>query len=234
MQYRKLGSSDLNVSEACLGTMTWGKQNTEAEGHAQIDFALDHGVNFMDTAEMYAVPPSEETYGKTEEIIGTWIEKNQTKRDKIVLMTKIAGAGMAYIRGGSKISAKTIMPALDASLKRLKTDYIDVYQLHWPNRASPTFGRHAIGKIDLYAHNVEKTEAETLAVLEALDAAVKAGKIRYCGLSNETSWGIDLYCRLAKAHNLPKMISTQNEFSLLHTKDYPFVMESCINNDIAY
>ncbi len=142
MKYVPLGSSPLNVSRVCLGSMTWGVQNNQQQANEQIDFALSQGVNFIDTAEMYAVPPSEQTYGKTETIIGNWLAANPDKRQEIVLASKIAGPGLAYIREGSPISGKTVKQAIDASLMRLQTDYIDLYQLHWPNRQSPHFGKH--------------------------------------------------------------------------------------------
>lgn len=234
MEYRKLGSSDLQVSRVCLGTMTWGKQNIQQDANEQIDYALDCGINFMDTAEMYAVPPSAETYGKTEIIIGNWLKDNPSKRSEIVLMTKIAGPGVAYIRKGKGYTAEDIMPAVDASLKRLQTDYIDVYQLHWPNRYSPHFGRHWFGKVNYARNNAEREIANMVGVLQALDECIKVGKIRYCGLSDETAWGVDKYLELAKTHNLPKMVSIQNEFSLIHSKDWPYLIESCVMNDVAY
>ncbi|MGB1241916.1 MAG: aldo/keto reductase [Chitinophagales bacterium] len=234
MEFKKLGSSGLKVSKACLGTMTFGKQNDQKDANEQIEYALEQGVNFVDTAEMYAVPPSEETYGKTEEIIGNWLNNNPQKRSDIILMTKIAGPGLSYVRNGDKIRGKHIASAVEDSLKRLQTDYIDVYQLHWPNRVSPHFNNHWFGKADFSKVDVEQETAEMLEVLVALDDCVKAGKIRHCGLSNESSWGIEKYMQLAKEHNLPKMVSVQNEFSLIQSKDYPFVTESCVLNDIAY
>ena len=213
MQYRKLGRTDLDVSVICLGTMTWGRQNTEAEGHEQMDYALDQGVNFWDTAELYAVPPTEDTYGKTEEIIGTWFAKNPGKRSDVVLASKIAGPGLPWIRGGKDgIDRANILAAVEESLKRLQTDYIDLYQLHWPNRGSYHFGQHwgFDPKFD-----AQKEEANFIEVLETLDEMVKAGKIRYIGLSDETSWGTQKYLELSRTHNLPRMQSIQNEYSLL-------------------
>ncbi len=235
MKYRKLGHSELMVSEVCLGSMTWGMQNSQKEAFAQIDHALAQGINFVDTAELYAVPPSEDTYGKTEQIIGNWIAQNSQRREEVILASKIVGNGLPWIRGGSKISAETIKEALDASLKRLQTDYIDLYQLHWPNRSYPHFGRHWPHSIDYTSINVAQEQAEHLQILSALDECVQAGKIRYCGLSNDTPWGIHEYIRLAEAHNLPRMVSIQNEFSLLHLMaDAPHIIETCIMNDIAY
>ncbi|MEL0034771.1 MAG: aldo/keto reductase [Gammaproteobacteria bacterium] len=235
MKYRKLGHSELMVSEVCLGSMTWGMQNSQKEAFAQIDHALAQGINFVDTAELYAVPPSEDTYGKTEQIIGNWIAQNSQRREEVILASKIVGNGLPWIRGGSKISGETIKEALDASLKRLQTDYIDLYQLHWPNRSYPHFGRHWPHSIDYTSINVAQEQAEHLQILSALDECVQAGKIRYCGLSNDTPWGIHEYIRLAEAHNLPRMVSIQNEFSLLHLMaDAPHIIETCIMNDIAY
>ena len=235
MKYRKLGHSELMVSEVCLGSMTWGMQNSQKEAFAQIDHALAQGINFVDTAELYAVPPSEDTYGKTEQIIGNWIAQNSQRREEVILASKIVGNGLPWIRGGSKISGETIKVALDASLKRLQTDYIDLYQLHWPNRSYPHFGRHWPHSIDYTSINVAQEQAEHLQILSALDECVQAGKIRYCGLSNDTPWGIHEYIRLAEAHNLPRMVSIQNEFSLLHLMaDAPHIIETCIMNDIAY
>lgn len=236
MEFKKLGSTELKVSNVCLGTMTFGKQNTQAEAFEQMDYAFDAGVNFMDTAEMYAVPPTKETYGKTEEIIGNWIKEHPAKRAKTILMTKIAGPGVAYVREGKPYTAEDIGIAIDQSLQRLQTDYIDVFQLHWPNRPSPHFNRHWIDSVDFKgAKKAEKeVEANFLEVLKALEAAIDSGKIRHAGLSNESAWGIEKYIALAKAHNLKPMVSLQNEFSLLHSKDWPFVIESCMMNDLAY
>jgi len=234
MEYKKLGSSDLEVSRVCLGTMTYGKQNTQTEASEQLDYAFEHDVNFIDTAEMYAVPPSKETYGKTEEYIGNWIKANPTKRAKVIIATKIAGQGLSYIRNGEKIQGKNIEGAIDDSLKRLQTDYIDLYQLHWPNRPHVHFNRHWFHKADFSKVNVAKEEAEIVEVLEALDKCIKAGKIRHCGLSNESPWGIAKYAELSKAHNLPRMVSVQNEFSLIQSKDWPYVAEACQLNELAY
>ena len=234
MNLVKLGSSDLMVSECCLGTMTWGNRNSEAEGHEQIDYALAEGVNFMDTAEMYAVPPNATTYGTTEKIIGTWIAKNKERRKDVILMTKIAGRGLSYIRNGEPILGKYIQQSIDDSLERLQTDYIDVYQLHWPNRAYPYFGKHWPGRVEFSSTNAEKEEADARGVLEELEKAIQSGKIRHFGLSNETAWGIAMYCRLAKDYNLPKPVSLQNEFSLVHSLDFPFVIEASTIEDIAY
>lgn len=234
MQYKQLGSSPLQVSTACLGTMTFGQQNTQADANAQLDYATGRGVNFLDTAELYAIPTTKETYGDTERMIGHWLSQNPGKRKDLIIGTKIAGKGVDWIRGGDRILGKYVEAAVDASLERLQTDYIDLYQLHWPNRENPSFNRHWFGSVDFSTVDLEREEAEILAVLEALDKCVKAGKIRYCGLSNETAWGIAKYEQLAKENNLPQMVSLQNEFNLLHTKDWPMVIESCQHNKLAY
>lgn len=214
MQYRPLGSSDIQVSEICLGTMTWGSQNTEAKAHEQLDYAVEHGVNFIDTAELYPTTPlSAETYGNTERIIGNWLEK-RGRRDDVVLATKIAGPGRPYIRDGGPITADAIGPALDASLKRLKTDYVDLYQLHWPNRGHYHF-RNA-WTYNPSKQDREKVGAELLAILEALGEQVRAGKIRAIGLSNDTAWGAQHLLHLAEKHGLPRVASIQNEYNLLY------------------
>ncbi len=212
MKYKKLGRTDLEVSLICLGTMTWGLQNTEAEGHEQMDYALEQGINFFDTAELYAVPPSADTYGKTEEIIGTWF-KNTGNRDKVILASKVAGSGLPWIRDGGNITPDSINIALDDSLKRLQTDYIDLYQLHWPNRGGYGFSQHWE-----YAPNFNKEQIieEFTNILEALNSLIKQGKIRHIGLSNETSWGVMNWLRLSEEQDLPRMASIQNEYSLLY------------------
>jgi aryl-alcohol dehydrogenase-like predicted oxidoreductase len=234
MKKVKLGSSDLQVTEVCLGSMTWGEQNTQAEGHQQIDYALDQGINFIDTAEMYSVPPSKETYGATEAIIGNWIAANQSKRQDIVLASKIAGSGVPWVRGGSPITGASVKEAIEDSLLRLKTDYIDLYQLHWPNRMTPHFSKHWPGRVDPNKTDAKKESEGMLDILQALDAAMKEGKIRNIGLSDDTPWGISEYLNLAAKHDLPKMVSIQNEFSLLHLKDWPYLIETCVFSDVAY
>lgn len=230
----KLGSSELLVSEVCLGTMTWGKQNTQQEANEQIEYALNRGINFMDTAEMYAVPPGPETYGLTEEYIGNWLAQNQDKRQDIVLASKIAGAGVPWIRDGAEMTGAAVTKALEGSLKRLQTDYLDLYQLHWPNRTSPHFSKHWPQMVKFKEVDVERDREVQLGILQALGDAVKAGKIRYCGLSDDTPWGVKEYLNLAKEHSLPKMVSIQNEFNLLHLKDSPYLIESCVLDDVAY
>jgi aryl-alcohol dehydrogenase-like predicted oxidoreductase len=222
MQYRKLGRTSLDVSVICLGTMTWGRQNSEEEGHAQMDYALEQDVNFFDTAEMYAIPPNKDTYGKTEEIIGNWFAKSG-KRDKIILATKVAGAGLSWVRGGDyKIDRKNILEAVEGSLKRLRTDYIDLYQLHWPNRESYHFDNFWDYRTDTDSAAIENNFFE---VLETLNELIKAGKIRHAGLSNETAWGAMKYLQLAKDKNLPRMVSIQNEYSLLRRVFEPDLQE---------
>lgn len=213
MEYRRLGRSDIKVSVICLGTMTWGQQNTEAEGHQQMDLALDSGVNFWDTAEMYSVPPRAETYGATETIIGKWLKANSGKRDKIVLASKIAGPDkrLTYLRDGKlPFNAKNVTAAVDASLKRLQTDYIDLYQLHWTERT--TNGAARLG----YEHHAEETFTPFAETLQALQDQVKAGKIRMIGLSNETAWGTMRWLSESERLGLPRMQSIQNAYSLLN------------------
>jgi aryl-alcohol dehydrogenase-like predicted oxidoreductase len=234
MKRVKLGSSDLIVSEVCLGSMTWGSQNTQDEAFEQIDYALEQGINFIDTAELYAVPPKAETCGLTEKYIGNWFAKNPQKRNDIVLASKIAGPGLSWIRDGGKITGKAIKEALDGSLRNLQTDYIDLYQLHWPNRPNPHFCRHWPQAIDYKKIDVQQEKDGQLEILTALGECVKAGKIRYCGLSDDTPWGVKEYLNLAEKHDLPKMVSIQNEFSLLHLMDSPHLIETCVLDDVAY
>ena len=209
MNYRKLGNTDLDLSTICLGTMTWGEQNTQEEGFEQMDFALDQGINFIDTAELYAVPPRKETYGHTESIIGNWFEKTK-KREKVILATKVAGPARDYLRKGeNSFVGKNLDDALNDSLKRLKTDYIDLYQLHWPERNVNIFGKLGYVHKENEWNNFEQ-------VLENLKKYIDQGKIRYIGLSNETPWGVMNYLKLHKDKNLPRMMSIQNPYSLLN------------------
>ena len=213
MQTKPLGRTGTLVTDLCLGTMTWGSQNTEAEGHAQIDMALDHGVNFIDTAEMYPVNPVRaETVGRTESIVGNWIEKSG-RRDRIVLATKIAGPNGGHTRGGEPISSDAIRRALEASLRRLKTDVIDLYQLHWPNRGSYAFRQN--WDFDASKQDTAATRAHMLDVLGELGRQVEAGKIRHVGLSNESAWGTMEWLRTAEATGGPRVVSIQNEYSLM-------------------
>ena len=212
MNYKKLGNTDLNVSTICLGTMTWGEQNSEREGFEQMDFALSQGVNFWDTAEIYSIPMREETYGETEKIIGNWFQKTK-KRNDIILATKVCGnTSNKYIRGGgNSFGEKKIAEALDESLRRLKTDYIDLYQLHWPERSTNFFGDYG------YEHDEnDKNWTPFEEILESLKKFIKQGKIRYVGLSNETAWGLSKFLELSKTKGLPRMMSVQNPYNLLN------------------
>lgn len=234
MKYSLLGSSDLSISDICLGSMTWGVQNNQEEANQQIDYALLQGINFIDTAEIYAIPPTPDTYGKTETIIGNWLAKNTNKRKDIVLASKISGLGLPWIREGSPITGKNIELAVEGSLKRLQTDYIDLFQLHWPNRGFPHFGRHWPNQVDFTQTNTEHEIENMLDILQGLARCVDAGKIRHCGLSDDTPWGINTYLKLSEQYNLPRMVSIQNEFSLLHTQDAPYLIENCLRENIAY
>ena len=212
MNYKKLGSTDVDVSTICLGTMTWGEQNSKADGFEQMDYAIDNGVNFWDTAEIYAIPMREETYGETENIIGEWFKKTK-KRDKVILATKVSGpTSKEYIRGGGcSYDKKSMSEALEKSLKRMQTDYIDLYQLHWPERNTNFFGKQG------YEHDSnEKNWIAFEEILENLKKFVDAGKIRYVGLSNETAWGLAKCLELSKLKNLPKMMAVQNPYNLLN------------------
>ena len=229
MQYRPLGRTGLQVSAIGLGTMTWGRQNTEAEGHAQMDLALDHGVNFWDTAEMYAIPPIAESYGTTETIIGSWF-KSRGGRDRVTLASKAIGAahgGFPWVRGGNaKLDRANLTAAVDASLTRLQTDVIDLYQLHWPDRVTNRFGARS------YVHRPDHdgtSLAETLAVLGDL---IQAGKIRHIGLSNESPWGVMTCLKLAETQGLPRIASVQNAYNLLNRTDEGGLSEVLLREDV--
>lgn len=230
MQYRKLGRTNLDISLIGLGTMTWGWQNTQSEGFEQMDYALDHGVNFFDTAEMYAIPPTEKSYGSTETIIGNWF-KARGNREQVVLASKISGPGLDWVRGGdSRIDKKNVTRAIEDSLSRLQTDYIDLYQLHWPNRGSYHFGR-------TWAFNPKfdaaQEEDNFLEVLQTLQTMISDGKIRHIGLSNETSWGTMKWLQLAEQQQLPRMASIQNEYSLICRHFEPDLSEISLNENIG-
>ncbi len=215
MKYRKLGTTDLDVSVICLGTMTWGEQNSQKEAFDQMNYSIERGVNFFDTAELYAVMPRKETYGKTEEIIGNWFLEKKN-RDKIILASKIVSKsdGLEWIRKGSEhlgFDKKNLNQAINSSLKRLKTDYIDLYQLHWPERKVPLFG---ILDFEFDPNDNDWNPIEE--VLETLQSFVKEGKIRYVGVSNETPWGMMKFLELAKEKNLPRMMSIQNVYNLVN------------------
>ncbi len=213
MKFRTLGRTGLQVSELCLGSMTWGSQNTMDEGHAQIDMALDAGVNFIDTAEMYPVAPiTKETVGDTERVIGEWFAKTG-RREDVILATKITGEGQKATRDGAPITRDTILTAVDQSLTRLKTDYIDVYQLHWPNRGSYHFRQN--WTYDASGQDTATTREHMIEVLGTLQDLVSAGKIRHFGTSNETTWGMAQWLRLSDEGYGPRAVSIQNEYSLL-------------------
>ena len=226
MNYKKLGNTELNVSTICLGTMTWGEQNTQNEAFEQMDYSLDNGVNFWDTAELYAVPPKAETYGHTENIIGNWFEKTKKRKD-VILASKVGGPSRKYMRNGeNSFTGKNLEDALHGSLKRLKTDYIDLYQLHWPERNVNNFGR--LG----YEHK-ENDWNKFEDVLENLKKFIEEGKIRYVGLSNETPWGVMNYLQLSKDKNLPRMMSIQNPYSLLNRSYEVGLAEVSIRENIG-
>ena len=212
MKYKQLGKTDLQVSLICLGTMTFGEQNSESEAHQQLDFAIDHGVNFIDTAELYAVPSSPTNFGKTEQFIGTWLAKRKD-RDKIILATKVTGpsTNLKYISNNLGFSKSRMMEAINRSLKQLQTDYVDLYQLHWPERKTNFFGK--LG----YVHDAEDQWKDNfLEVIQVLDTLVSDGKIRHWGLSNETPWGAMKCLYLARMHGFEAPVSIQNPYNLLN------------------
>ena len=226
MNYKKLGNTDINVSTICLGTMTWGEQNTQSEAFEQMNYSLENGVNFWDTAELYAVPPKAETYGHTETIIGNWFEETKKRKD-IILASKVGGPSRKYMRNGeNSFTGKNLEDALHGSLKRLKTDYIDLYQLHWPERNVNNFGK--LG----YEHN-ENDWNKFEDVLENLKKFIEQGKIRYVGLSNETPWGVMNYLQLAKDKDLPRMMAIQNPYSLLNRSYEVGLAEVSIRENIG-
>ncbi len=211
MKYTTLPNTDIKVSKICLGTMTWGNQNTQEEGFAQMDLALDKGINFFDTAELYPVPANAKTYAETERIIGNWFAKTGN-RDKVILASKIVGPGdyTAHIRTNG-FSKEALYEAVNNSLKRLQTDYIDLYQLHWPERSTNTFGTRD------YKHNASDAWEDNFnEILRTLDELIKSGKIRHVGISNEKAWGTMRYLNESKMHDLPRMITIQNAYSLLN------------------
>ena len=234
MKKNKLGNTDIMVSEICLGTMTWGQQNNEEEAHNQLSFAIEKGINFIDTAEMYAVPPKKETYGLTETYIGSWL-KNED-RSKIILATKISGRtsnvpsgppGLDWIRNGSRLNKEHIFEALHASLNRLNTDYIDLYQLHWPERNVNNFGQ--LG----YKHSPREDDINIEVTLEALSEAVDKELIKYVGLSNETPWGVMKFLAAAEKYNLPRIVTIQNPYSLLNRSFEVGLSEISINENVG-
>ena len=231
MRYNKLGQSDLNVRQLCLGSMTWGSQNSEAEGHTQIDMALSEGINFIDTAEMYPTTPhSPDTTGRTEEIIGTWIATSK-RRDDIILATKVTGPGNKNVRGGEAISGESIRRAIDGSLKRLRTDYIDLYQLHWSNRGS--YHMRQNWSFDPTKQEKGLIEDHVVDVLTTMTELQREGKIRELGLSNETVWGTAKFLSISEREHLIRPISMQNEYSLLCRHfDLDFA-ELCHHEDVG-
>lgn len=229
MKYRKLGRTDLDVSVICLGTMTWGSQNSETEAHEQLDYALDQGINFIDTAEMYPTTPGAiETRGRTEEYIGSWVAK--TNRDSFILATKVAGPSFnGALRGGNNhLDRRNIEEAIDGSLRRLQTDYVDLYQVHWPDRPTPRFGGRGYQQI---ADASDTTPIEE--TLDVLADLVKAGKIRHFGVSNETPWGVSEYLRLSREKGLPRVASIQNPYNLLNRTFEIGLSEFSLREDIS-
>ncbi|MBD0823578.1 NADP(H)-dependent aldo-keto reductase [Aestuariibaculum marinum] len=229
MKYTTIPKTDIKVSKICLGTMTWGNQNTEAEGHAQLDYALEQGVNFIDTAEMYPVPASPETQGETSRIIGSWLKKREN-RDQVVIASKIVGRSSdytAHIRT-SGLQGNAIAEAVDNELKRLQTDYIDLYQIHWPERETNTFGKRD------YVHNPDDEWTDNFnEVLHKMNEQIKAGKIRHVGLSNEKAWGTMRFLEESKAHSLPRMKTIQNAYSLLNRTYEGDLAEISMREDIG-
>jgi len=227
MEYKILGNSDLRVSTLCLGTMTFGEQNTESDAHAQLDMAAAQGVNFIDAAEMYPVPSREATQGLTESYIGSWLK--QQRREQFIVASKIAGAsrGLAWIRGMPRINRTQLHAAIDGSLRRLQTDYLDLYQLHWPDRYVPMFGGTS------YDASQEHDGEPIVNQLEALAELVKEGKIRHIGLSNETPWGVSEFTRLAKQLGLPYVASIQNAYSLMNRTFESGLAEVCRHENVA-
>lgn len=231
MEYVTLGRSGIKVSKLCLGSMSWGSKNTEAEAHAQIDRSLEAGINFIDTAEMYPTyPVLKETVGRTEEIIGSWVAKSG-RRNEVVLATKVAGRNGGFLRDGQGYDGTVIADAVDASLRRLQTDVIDLYQLHWPMRPHYHFRNHWTW--DPSGQSRDTIEADMLSVLEALKQQVDAGKIRTFGLSNETSWGTAMWLRLSDQHGLPRVVSIQNEYSLMCRYADMDLAELCLFEDVG-
>lgn len=232
MKMNPLGRTGLMVSELCLGSMTWGTQNTEAEGHGQIDHALAAGVNFIDTAELYPVNPvSAENIGRTEEIIGTWNVANRARRGEVILATKHSGAGLQSVRGGAPISPATIPATIEGSLRRLQTDYIDLYQFHWPNRGSYMFRQN--WTYDPSRQDRAEVLADMEACLNALQTQVDKGNIRHFGLSNESAWGTAQWLRLSEAGQGPRVASIQNEYSLLCRLYDTDLAELSVNEDVG-
>ncbi|EMY3553763.1 aldo/keto reductase [Flavobacterium psychrophilum] len=230
MKYNTLPNTNLKVSTICLGTMTFGNQNTEVEAHSQLDFAIEKGINFIDTAEMYPIGGNEHIFGSTERFIGSWIQKiGQSKREDIILATKIAGPnrGMAYIRQPLNFSKKSIHQAVNLSLKNLQTDYIDLYQMHWPERIMNMFGQRGLSKID------EQWKDSIFDILTVFDKLIKEGKIKHLGVSNENPWGVMRFLMQSEKHNLPKIATIQNPYSLLNRLFEVGLSEICMRENIG-
>ncbi len=226
METIRLGRSDLQVSRICLGTMTFGEQNTQAEGHSQLDYAFSRGINFIDAAEMYPVKPRAETYGETERIVGKWLKRQP--RDRVVLATKVAGpARMPWIRNGGDLTPDSIREAVEGSLQRLQTDHIDLYQIHWPARNAPIFGQKQFDPAR------ERECAPIRAQLEAMGELVRAGKIRYVGVSNETPWGVAEFVKQAELHGLPRIATIQNPYNLVNRSFEQGLDEACFRSDVS-
>ena len=231
MKYNELGISGIKVSEICLGSMTWGTQNTEAEGHAQMDLALERGVNFIDTAEMYPVNPiTAENAGRSEEIMGSWL-RSRKNRERVIVATKIVGPGSSNVRKNASVDTKTVQIAVEGSLRRLQTDYIDLYQIHWSNRDSYHFRQS--WKFDSSIQDHDETCAYIHEALEGLKRQVDAGKIRTIGLSNESCWGTGKFLEIAKEHDLPRVVSIQNEYNLLDRKYDLDLAELSMNENVG-
>jgi aryl-alcohol dehydrogenase-like predicted oxidoreductase len=228
MKYTTLPQTNIKVSKICLGTMTFGEQNTEAEGHAQMDFALEKGINFFDTAEMYSVPARMETYGSTEKIIGTWFKKSG-RREEVVLATKIAGPNpnFTYMREKNDFSPKSIRFALDQSLQRLQTDYIDLYQMHWPERKVNSFGQRSFKVQD------DSWEDNFNEILTTFQSLIQEGKIKHIGVSNETPWGVMRYLEESKNHNLTRIATIQNPYSLVNRSFEVGLSEVCHRENVG-
>ncbi len=227
MKLKQLGTSDLRVSALALGTMTFGEQNTEAEAHAQLDLAVSHGVNFIDAAEMYPVPPRAETQGRTESYIGSWLK--HYRRDAVIVATKIAGPsrGFAWIRNNPRINREHLNAAIDGSLKRLQTDYVDLYQIHWPDRYVPMFGGSS------YDVAQEHDTVPIAEQMQALADLIKSGKIRHIGLSNETPWGVSEFVKCAEQLGLPKIITVQNAYHLMNRSFETGLAETCHHENVG-
>lgn len=230
MNYTTLPNTDLKVSEICLGTMTFGNQNTEAEAHSQLDYAIERGINFIDTAEMYPIGGNERIFGSTERFIGTWINKiGKSKREELIVATKIAGPnrGMEYIRKPLDFSKKSLYEAVDLSLKNLQTDYIDLYQMHWPERVMNMFGKRGVSEID------NQWQDNILEVLTVFDGLIKEGKIKHIGVSNENPWGVMKFLNESEKHSLPRIATIQNPYSLLNRLFEVGLSEICMRENVG-